>query len=138
MGEVTILDRPVGPEELALIEASGWTAFPPRLPERPISNPVTIEDHAARISRNWTVRDDGSASVTRFAVDPGIAGRCPVRRVGAGHAEELRVPAEELAESSRNIVGRIEVIAADPAEAGEPCCRRSERLPKPTMHPGVT
>jgi hypothetical protein len=29
--------RPVGPNGLALIEASGMRAFPPRLPEQPIS-----------------------------------------------------------------------------------------------------
>jgi len=33
---VTILYRPVGPKELALIEASKGTVFPPRLPEQPI------------------------------------------------------------------------------------------------------
>jgi hypothetical protein len=32
----TILYRPVGPKELALIRASGMKAFPPRLPEQPI------------------------------------------------------------------------------------------------------
>jgi len=37
----TTLYRPVGPEELALNEASGWKAFPPRLPEQPIFYRVT-------------------------------------------------------------------------------------------------
>ena len=32
-----VLWRPTGPEELALIEASGWTAWPPRLPEQELS-----------------------------------------------------------------------------------------------------
>jgi len=32
----TTLYRPVGCEKLALIEAFGWKAFPPRLPEQPI------------------------------------------------------------------------------------------------------
>ena len=36
--------RPVGPEELRLIEESGMTAFPPRLPEQPIFYPVTTEE----------------------------------------------------------------------------------------------
>jgi hypothetical protein len=40
MEEVTILYRPVGPTELALIEASNWKAFPPRLAEQPIFYPV--------------------------------------------------------------------------------------------------
>lgn len=33
MADSLTLYRPVGPAELALIEASGWRAFPPRLPE---------------------------------------------------------------------------------------------------------
>jgi hypothetical protein len=109
--DITILYRPVGPKELALIEASGWTAFPPRLPEQPIFYPVLNEEYAAWISQNWNVRDYGSGYVTRFAVRSEFASRYPVRRVGAGHAEELWVPAEELAEFNRNIVGCIEVVA---------------------------
>jgi len=46
------LYRPVGPKELALIEASGWRAFPPRLPEQPIFYPVLNEDYAIQIARD--------------------------------------------------------------------------------------
>jgi hypothetical protein len=36
--ETVTLYRPVGPEELELIEASGWRAFPPRLlREQPVA-----------------------------------------------------------------------------------------------------
>jgi hypothetical protein len=38
--DTTTLWRPTGPEELALVEASGWRAWPPRLPEQPIFYPV--------------------------------------------------------------------------------------------------
>jgi hypothetical protein len=85
--------------------------FPPRLPEQPIFYPVLNEEYAAWISRNWNVREYGSDSVTRFAVRSEFARRYPIQRVGAGHAEELWVPAEELAGFNRNIVGRIEVVA---------------------------
>lgn len=34
------LFRPTGPAELALIEASGFHSFPPRLPHQPIFYPV--------------------------------------------------------------------------------------------------
>jgi hypothetical protein len=33
--ETTTLWRPCGPEELALVEASDWKTWPPRLPEQP-------------------------------------------------------------------------------------------------------
>jgi hypothetical protein len=110
MAEVTILYRPVGPQELALIEASGFAAFPPRLPEQPIFYPVLNEEYATWISQRWNVRDYGSGYVTRFAVDSEFLKRYPVQRVGAGSAEELWVPAEELEEFNGQIEGRIEVI----------------------------
>ena len=41
MIESVTLFRPVGANELRLIEATGMRAFPPRLPEQPIFYPVT-------------------------------------------------------------------------------------------------
>ncbi len=111
MCQTITLYRPVGPKELDLIAASGWTAFPPRLPEQLIFYPVMNEEYAAWISRNWNVRDYGAGYVTKFAVNKEFVDRYPVQRVGAGHAEELLVPAGELPEFNRNIVGLIEVIA---------------------------
>ena len=46
--EMTILYRPVGPKELALIAASGHREFPPRLPGQPIFYPVLNEEYARR------------------------------------------------------------------------------------------
>jgi hypothetical protein len=40
---VTLLWRPTGPEELALVERSGWRKWPPRLPGQPIFYPVLNE-----------------------------------------------------------------------------------------------
>jgi len=107
----TILYRPVGPQKLALIEESGWTAFPPRKPEQPIFYPVLNEEYATWISKHGNVRDHGSGYVTRFAVDAEFLKRYPVRRVGAGDAQELWVPSEELDQFNRMIVSKIDVIA---------------------------
>ena len=69
MGNETVtLWRPVGPDELRLIEASGMRQFPPRLPEQPIFYPVTTEDYAVKIARDWNVPASGSGFVTRFEV----------------------------------------------------------------------
>jgi len=54
--EPLTLYRPVGPKELAPIEASGWKEFPPRLPGQPIFYPVTNEEYATQIARDWNVR----------------------------------------------------------------------------------
>jgi hypothetical protein len=46
------LFRPVGPKELELIRASGYRAFPPRLPEQPIFYPVLTREYAVKIARD--------------------------------------------------------------------------------------
>ncbi|MBF4997917.1 hypothetical protein IRT45_12220 [Nocardia sp. BSTN01] len=108
--ETLSLWRPTGPGELALVEASGWTAWPPRLPDQPIFYPVLNEDYAIRIARDWNVAASGVGYVTRFEIDADFAARYPVRQVGGQTILELWVPAEELEEFNRHIVGRIEVV----------------------------
>jgi len=108
---VVVLFRPVGPAELALIEASGFLAFPPRLPEQPIFYPVTNLEYATQIARDWNVPESGAGFVTRFAVDAAFIARYPRRIVGGRVHEELWVPAEELADFNRHIVGQIEIVA---------------------------
>jgi hypothetical protein len=66
--ETVTLWRPTGPEELALVEASGWREWPPRLPGQPIFYPVLSEEYATMIARDWNVRHSGSGYVTRFQV----------------------------------------------------------------------
>jgi hypothetical protein len=106
-----VLYRPVGPKELALIEASGWREFPPRLPEQPIFYPVLNEAYATQIARDWNVKESGAGFVTRFAVDADFASRYPVQTVGGATHQELWIPAEDLADFNRHLVGTIEVIA---------------------------
>jgi hypothetical protein len=101
----------VGPKELALIAASGFREFPPRLPEQPIFYPVLNEEYARQIAREWNVPASGSGYVVRFALQKGFADRYAIQTVGGSVHKELWIPAEELAEMNRNIVGRIEVIA---------------------------
>jgi hypothetical protein len=109
--ETTVLYRPVGPKELALIRESGNREFPPRLPEQPIFYPVLNEDYARQIARDWNVPESGAGYVTRFAVRREFLGKYPVHTVGARIHQELWIPAEDLTEMNRNIVGLIEVIA---------------------------
>lgn len=107
---IITLYRPVGPKELALIEQSGWREFPPRLPEQPIFYPVLNKEYAAQIARDWNVRESGSGFVTKFDVNRDYAAKFPVQNVGDRIHDELWVPAEELPEFNRNIVGLIEVV----------------------------
>jgi len=108
---VRILYRPVGRKELELIVASGYREFPPRLPEQPIFYPVTNQEYARHIAERWNVAESGAGYITRFAVREEFIARYPVQQVGARIHTEYWIPAEDLPEFNRNIVGLIEVIA---------------------------
>jgi hypothetical protein len=107
----TVLYRPVGEKELALIAESDHTAFPPRLFWQPIFYPVLYEEYAQQIARDWNARDGNSGYVTRFHVRTDFLNRYDVQTVGSARYQEYWIPAEELEEFNRNIVGKIEVIA---------------------------
>ncbi|MFZ2277602.1 MAG: hypothetical protein WAW39_07375 [Prosthecobacter sp.] len=113
MKKITLY-RPVGPKELKLIEDSGWKAFPPRLPDQPIFYPVMNEDYAIQIARDWNVPASGSGFVTRFEVEAEYLSRFEEQVVGGAVHRELWVPAEELEEFNRHIVGQIEVARRFP------------------------
>ena len=107
--ETTNLYRPVGAKELALIEQTGWTKFPPRLAEQPIFYPVMNEEYAIQFARDWNVAASGSGFVTKFAVRTDYLKQFDVQNVGGLIHNELWVPAEQLDEFNNNIVGQIEV-----------------------------
>jgi hypothetical protein len=109
--QVTTLYRPTGGKELALIRATGWCAFPPRLPEQPIFYPVLNEEYATQIARDWNTRDGGTGYVVRFQVDCDYLEKFPVQTAGARVHQEYWIPAEELQEFNRHIVGLIEIVA---------------------------
>lgn len=109
-GDCVVMYRPTGPEELALVEASGFRRWPPRLPEQPIFYPVTNETYAKEIAVRWNIRDSGVGYVTRFRVRKTFVDRYPVQKVGGAHHTEWWVPAEELDALNARIVGTIEVI----------------------------
>jgi len=109
--DAVTLWRPTGPEELALIAASGWREWPPRLPEQPIFYPVLNEDYAAKIAREWNVMHSGSGYVTRFRVRRSFIDRYEIHQVGGRAILEYWIPAEDLAKLNANIVGPIELVA---------------------------
>jgi hypothetical protein len=109
--KTTTLFRPVGQEELGLIMESGFREFPPRLPDQPIFYPVLNEEYARQIARDWNVKASGVGFVTRFEVVSEFLEQYPPHLVGAAIHLELWVPAKDLPELNRNIVGLIDVIA---------------------------
>lgn len=112
MSELTVLFRPVGAEELALIRDADFRAFPPRLPEQPIFYPVTTEAYARKIARDWNTKHGSREGyVTRFSVDNAYLAKFDRHAVGGKEHEEYWIPAEGLDEFNAHIHGRIEVVA---------------------------
>ena len=72
------------------------------------------EEYAIQIARDWNVKASGAGYVTRFEVDSDFLKRYAPQTVGAAMHRELWVPAEELAEFNRHIVGTIEVTRKFP------------------------
>lgn len=88
--------------------------FPPRLPEQPIFYPVTTEEYAVKIARDWNVPADGTGYVTRFAVDKTFLDAFDVQEAGGREHQEYWIPADQLAAFNKAIVGEIEIIASFP------------------------
>ncbi|MBY3151184.1 hypothetical protein HFO56_02020 [Rhizobium laguerreae] len=105
----TMLWRPVGPEELALIKQSEMKEFPPRLPDQPIFYPVTTEAYAVKIARDWNVPRSGSGYVTRFEVYSSFLSRYRIEEAGGQAHREYWIPAEDLPAFNEAISGEIEV-----------------------------
>ncbi|MFM5894810.1 MAG: hypothetical protein ACKOQM_10340 [Novosphingobium sp.] len=111
MSDSTVtLWRPVGPAELALIEASGMREFPPRLPDQSIFYPVTTRAYAVKIARDWNVPASGSGYVTQFAVRADFLAQYQVEVAGGREHSEYWIPAAELPAFNAAIVGEIEIV----------------------------
>jgi hypothetical protein len=108
--DAVTLWRPTGPDELRLVEASGWRRWPARLPEQPIFYPVLSEAYATKIARDWNVKHSGVGYVTRFRVKRAFLDRYEVQQAGGRDILEYWIPAEELEEFNDNLVGEIEVV----------------------------
>ncbi len=104
------LYRPTGPEEMKLIEQSNYEKWPPRLPEQPIFYPVTNEQYAIQIAKEWNVPSNGIGFVTRFYVKASFMNKYKIEKVGGNNHTEWWIPAEDVEEMNNNIVGKIEIL----------------------------
>lgn len=108
--ELVTLYRPTGPNELRLVEKSGYKRWPRRLPGQPIFYPVTNERYAVEIASKWNVKDSKIGFVTKFFVRKTFMDHYEIQTVGASYHTEWWVPDGELEQLNDNIVGLIEVI----------------------------
>ena len=71
------------------------------------------EEYATQIARDWNAEfnDDKIGYITKFAVRKEFLDNYETKIVGGATHEEYLIPAEDLEEFNRNIVGKIQVIA---------------------------
>ena len=111
--ETATLFRPTGEVELRLVADSGFQEWPPRLPDQPIFYPVTNEEYAVQIARDWNATDDQTGFVTSFEIDSEYLSRFDRQVVGdASVHTEYWIPAEQLADFNAHMVGVIKVVRA--------------------------
>jgi hypothetical protein len=109
--DTVTLWRPTGQEEIDLVAASKWRAWPSRLPEQPIFYPVLNRWYATKIAREWNAPRDGVGYVTRFDVRKAYLDQFPVQQAGGREVLEYWIPAEELVGFNENITGVIREVA---------------------------
>jgi hypothetical protein len=107
--ETVTLWRPTGKEELNLVESSDWKEWPARLAEQPIFYPVLNRDYAIKIARDWNAQFSGYGFVTRFNVRKAYLEDYEIHQVGGETILEYWIPAEDISNFNKNIVGKIEV-----------------------------
>ncbi len=111
MTKKTTLYRPINDKELELIVALEYEGFPPRLPEQPFFYPVMNEAYATQITRDWNVPAYGIGYVVKFDVDADYLEQFDVQNVGGPIHNELWVPAEQMEEFNRHILGKTEIVS---------------------------
>jgi hypothetical protein len=107
----TTLYRPTGPKEFELVKESGFSKWPPRLPEQPYFYPVTNEKYAENITRKWNVKEYGSGYVLKFYINTEFIKKYEIQTVGADYHKEWWISAGDLSELNENILGKIMVVA---------------------------
>jgi hypothetical protein len=98
-----------------LVRASGFRAFPPRLPGQPFFYPVLNEEYATQIARDWNTKDEVSGYegyVLKFGVRTDFLSRHVTRIVGGSSHCECWIPAEDMEELNCNIDGTIEITGS--------------------------
>ncbi|MDR2919959.1 MAG: hypothetical protein LBV72_11420 [Tannerella sp.] len=109
----TALYRPIGLKELQLIIDLQFKAFPPRLEWQPIFYPVLNREYAAQIAKGWNTKDEFSGYcgiVTRFELSTEYLHKYEIHNVGGFINNELWIPAENLDEFNKQIIGTIDII----------------------------
>lgn len=108
--ETMVLCRPVNGLEYHLIRQLSNNSFPPRFEHQFIFYPISNEEHAAKIAKEWSVEDNTTSFVVRFKVRTAYISMFDLYTVGNKEHQEYRISSSDMDRLNRNIVGQIETI----------------------------
>lgn len=109
------LYRPVGLYEMEKILNENCKEFPPRYTEQPFFYPVLNEKYANQIAEKWNQNDAKSGFVgfvTEFNINDQYIQNYEIHCVGDEFHQEFWIPAAELKEFNKNILGNIKIKEA--------------------------
>lgn len=101
--QLQTLYKPVGQRELALIERSGWTRFPPRIARRPVFYTDMNDEPAG----SGAVQE--ASYIIKVHVRKEYLKKYAFTFNDDNDHDELRVPTDSLEDFNNNIIGLIEV-----------------------------
>ncbi len=95
------------------VNDSGMKAFPARLAQQPIFYPVLNLEYASQIASDWNAKSGQFAGyVTQFKMEDDYTSQFEKHTVGGSQHQELWIPAEEVDEFNRHIIGHIKIVEA--------------------------
>jgi hypothetical protein len=130
------LYRPLGLLELERVLATNAKAFPARLAWQPIFYPVLNIEYATQISVEWNMPAEPGfcGFVTEFEVPEQYLEKYEVQVVGGSMHEELWIPAEELGDLNKQIIGCIQIVKAFYSEFYQGVVENTQVFKKLTAH----
>jgi hypothetical protein len=88
--------------------------FPPRLPGQTIFYPVSSENYATKMARDWNATGGREGFVTRFQVLKSYLDQYEIKEAGGTEHSEYWIPSADMNAFNAAIVGEIEITAEFP------------------------
>ncbi|MCX4027823.1 hypothetical protein H0A36_23735 [Endozoicomonas sp. SM1973] len=109
--KTTALFRPIGPDQFEALKKLEFSQIPSHVFGQKFFYPQLHESFAKQIAKEWYLPKHGHAYVIRLEIACSYLEQFEVKRIGGPEHTEYRIPIEEKANFSRELVGKIEVIA---------------------------
>lgn len=109
--KTTALYRPIGPDQFEALKNLDFSQISPHVFGQKFFYPLIHESFAKQIAQEWYLPKHGQAYVIQLEVVSSYLEQFEIKRIGGPEHIEYRIPIEEVANFSRELAGRITVVA---------------------------